>query len=126
MAKEIDQTLHTLQDDSCGEVRIADEVVADIAALAAREIEGVAAMSGNITKEFMTRVGMNTRGKGVKIELIDSVVSVEMSLIMGYGYNIPTTCKAIQERVKSAIENMTGLEVSDVNIRVAGIDMTKE
>ncbi|MFT3985013.1 MAG: Asp23/Gls24 family envelope stress response protein [Lachnospiraceae bacterium] len=126
MAKETDKYNHTLQEDSFGEVRIADDVVANIAGLAATEIDGVAATAGNITNELMSKVGMKTLSKGVRVELIDHVVSVEMVLIMEYGYNIPTTCKKVQERVKSSIENMTGLEVSDVNIRIAGIDMTKQ
>ncbi|HOO28452.1 MAG TPA: Asp23/Gls24 family envelope stress response protein [Lachnospiraceae bacterium] len=109
-----------------GEVRIADDVVANIAGLAATEIEGVAATAGNITNELMSKVGMKTLPKGVKVELLDDVVSVEMALVMEYGYNIPATCRKVQERVKSSIENMTGLEVSDVNIRIAGIDMTKQ
>ncbi len=126
MAKETEKYNHTLQEDSFGEVRIADDVVANIAGLAAMEIDGVSAMAGNITNELMSKVGMKTLSKGVKVELIDNTVSVDMALIMGYGYNIPTTCKKVQERVKSSIENMTGLEVSDVNIRIAGIDMTKQ
>lgn len=126
MAKETDKYNHTLQEDVFGEVRIADDVVANIAGLAATEIEGVAATAGNITNELMSKVGMKTLPKGVKVELLDDVVSVEMALVMEYGYNIPATCRKVQERVKSSIENMTGLEVSDVNIRIAGIDMTKQ
>ncbi len=125
MAKEIDQSTVTLQGDAFGEVRIADDVVANIAALAAVEVEGVAATAGNLTKELMNKVGMKTIGKGVKIELIESTVSVDITLIMEYGYNIPTTCKNVQERIKAAIENMTGLDVADVNIRIAGINMEK-
>lgn len=123
MAKETDKTTHTLQGDAFGEVRIADDVVANIAALAAVEVDGVAATAGNITKELMNKVGMKTIGKGVRVEVIESAVSVEIALIMEYGFNIPTTCKSVQERIKAAIENMTGLEVSDVNIRIAGINM---
>ena len=126
MAKETDKSTVTLQGDAFGEVRIADDVVANIAALAAVEVDGVAATAGNITKELMNKVGMKTIGKGVRIELLESVVSVDIALIMEYGYNIPTTCKSVQERIKAAIENMTGLEVSDVNIRIAGINMEKQ
>ena len=126
MAKETDKSTVTLQGDAFGEVRIADDVVANIAALAAVEVEGVAATAGNITKELMNKVGMKTIGKGVRVEVIESAVSVEIALIMEYGYNIPTTSKNVQERIKAAIENMTGLEVSDVNIRIAGINMEKQ
>ena len=125
MAKETDKSTVTLQGDAFGEVRIADDVVANIAALAAVEVDGVAATAGNITKELMNKVGMKTIGKGVRVEVIESAVSVDIALIMEYGYNIPTTCKSVQERIKAAIENMTGLEVSDVNIRIAGINMEK-
>ena len=76
MAKETDKTTHTLQGDAFGEVRIADDVVANIAALAAVEVEGVAATVGNITKELMNKVGMKTIGKGVRVEVIDSSVLV--------------------------------------------------
>ncbi|MDO5573471.1 MAG: Asp23/Gls24 family envelope stress response protein [bacterium] len=126
MAKETDKSTVTLQGDAFGEVRIADDVVANIAALAAVEVDGVAATAGNITKELMNKVGMKTIGKGVRVEVIESAVSVDIALIMEYGYNIPTTCKSVQERIKAAIENMTGLEVSDVNIRIAGINMEKQ
>jgi len=126
MMKEAEKNSHTLQGDAYGEVRIADDVVANIAALAALEIEGVASTVGNITKELMSKAGMKTVNKGVKVELLDSVVSVDIALIMEYGYNIPTTCKKVQEKIKTSIENMTGLEVSDVNIRIAGINMVKQ
>jgi len=74
----------------------------------------------------MSKAGMKTVNKGVKVELLDAVVSVDIALIMEYGYNIPTTCKKVQEKIKTSIENMTGLEVADVNIRIAGINMVKQ
>ena len=126
MMKEAEKNSHTLQGDAYGEVRIADDVVANIAALAALEIDGVASTVGNITKELMSKAGMKTVNKGVKVELLDAVVSVDIALIMEYGYNIPTTCKKVQEKIKTSIENMTGLEVADVNIHIAGINMVKQ
>ena len=71
----------------------------------------------------MTKVGVKAVSRGVKIEIVDGVVAVELALIMEYGFNIPTTCKKVQEKVKNSIENMTGLEVSDVNIRISGINI---
>lgn len=82
-------------------------------------------MSGNITNELMSRVGVKNLAKGVRVEILGQKVKVAMSLIMHYGYNIPTTCGKVQERVKSTIENMTGLTVTDVNVRIAGVDMNK-
>ncbi len=108
-----------------GSVRIADDVVAVIAGLAATEVDGISAMAGNITNELMSRVGVKNLAKGVRVEIIGQNVRVAISLIIDYGVNIPTTCGKVQERVKSTIENMTGLTVTDVNVRIAGVDMNK-
>ena len=106
-----------------GEVQIADEVVAIIAGLAATEVEGVASMAGNITNELVGKLGMRNLSRGVKVAVSENEVTVELSLNMAYGYSIPKTSAKVQERVKSAIENMTGLSVSEVNIHIAGVDM---
>ena len=112
-----------LSDEVMGEVRIADSVVANIAVLAAKETEGVYDTVGTAANEIMTKVGVKSASKGVKIEINDGVVDVDLALIMQYGYNIPTTCKNVQEKVKNSIENMTGLEVKDVNIRISGMNI---
>ena len=126
MEKETKRNTYVLAgNEELGSVQIADEVVAVIAGLAATEVEGVSAMSGNITNELMSRVGVKNLAKGVRVEILGQKVKVAMSLIMHYGYNIPTTCGKVQERVKSTIENMTGLTVTDVNVRIAGVDMNK-
>lgn len=127
MEKEINRNTYVLQeDDSIGTVKIADDVVAMIAGIAATEVGGVAAMAGNVTNEFMSKVGVKSLKKGVKVDVIDKTVEVELALIMEYGYNIPATSQKVQEKVKNAIENMTGLDVSDVNIRIAGVNMLKD
>lgn len=109
-----------------GEVQIADEVVAIIAGLAATEVKGVASMYGNITNELVAKLGMKNLSKGVKIEVSDGKVSVDLAINMEYGYNIPEVTGAVQDRVKNAIETMTGLSVEDVNIRVAGVNLEDE
>lgn len=114
------------ENDRIGEVRIADEVVAIIAGLAATETEGVDSMAGNITNELVGRLGMKNLSKGVKVEVTEEHVSVDMSLNIKYGYNIPEVCETVQERVKNAIETMTGLIVLDVNIRIAGVNVSEE
>lgn len=113
------------KNDSIGGVQIADDVVAMIASLAATEIEGVSSMVGNITNELMGKVGMKKLTKGVKVEVIGNNVKVDLAVTMEYGFNIPATCQKVQQKVKNAIENMTGLTCSDVNIRIAGINMKK-
>lgn len=108
-----------------GMVKIADDVVAIIAGIAATEVEGVSAMAGNITNELMGKVGMKLLNKGVKVEVLGTAVTVDLAVMMDYGYNIPEISQVVQRKVKSAIENMTGLEVVDVHIRIAGISMQK-
>ena len=127
MAAETERSSHKVYEkDKIGEVRIADEVVAIIAGLAATEVEGVDSMAGNITNELVGKLGMKNLSKGVKVEVLDGVVTVDLTLNIEYGMNILETSKKVQEKVKAAIENMTGLEVADVNIHIASVDMENE
>ena len=125
MAKETVRNTYALESGEAGEVRIADEVVAIIAGLAATEVEGVASMAGNITNELVGKLGMKNLSKGVKVDVTEEHVSVDLSLNIKYGYNIPDVSERVQDRVKSAIENMTGLTVLDVNIRIAGVNINE-
>ena len=123
-AKIQKRNTYTIYDDEgIGTVQIADEVVAIIPGLAATEVDGVASMAGNITNELVSKLGMKNLSKGVKVDVLDGVVCVDLALNLKYGYEIPATCKNVQEKVKTAIENMTGLEVSDVNVAIAGVNM---
>ena len=110
-----------IKEDNLGEVHVADEVVAIIAGLAATEVEGVASMAGNITNELVSKLGMKNLSKGVKVEVAEKTVSVEVNI--SYGYSIPEVSEKVQEKVKSAIETMTGLSVAIVNVRIATVDM---
>ena len=126
MEKDYNRNTYVLQDDdSKGMVQIADDVVAVIAGLAATEVKGVAAMAGNITNEIMSKVGRKNLSKGVKIVVNGKRVKISLAIMMEYGYNIPGTCSKVQDRVKTAVENMTGLTVTDVDIRIASIEMRK-
>ena len=124
--KDMHDTYTIYDDQTIGKVQIADEVVAIIAGLAATEVEGVASMAGNITNELVGKLGMKNLSKGVKVDVLENVVCVNLNLNLEYGYSIPETCKKVQEKVKTAIENMTGLEVSDVNISIAGVALEEE
>ena len=101
-----------------GEVRVADEVVAIIAGLAATEVEGVESMAGNITNELVAKL--------VKVTVEDKTVTVDLALNIRFGYEIPKVSKKVQEKVKSAIETMTGLDVVAVNIKIAGVNIEAE
>lgn len=127
MAKEEKRGVHMIHaDGQLGEVQIADEVVATIAGLAATEVEGVASMAGNITNELIGKLGVKNLSKGVKILVTEENVDVDLALNIDYGYSIMKVSEKVQDRVKSAIENMTGLEVSMVNIRIVNVNMGKE
>lgn len=122
--REPSRSAHTIPSkESIGEVMIADDVAAIIAGFAATETEGVASMAGNITNELVGKLGMKNLSKGVKVEMTDRVVSADISLNIEYGYSIPKVCAMVQEKVKAAIENMTGLTVSEVNVKVAGVNV---
>lgn len=127
MDKDLQRDTYVLQEDEkVGAVQIADDVVAMIASLATTEVKGVSALVGNITNELMSKVGMKKLTKGVKVEVKEQVATVDLAIMMEYGYNIPETCQAVQNKVKTAIENMTGLQVDHVNIRIAGVHLQEE
>ena len=123
MSEEKKNSYSIHEELNMGEVQIADEVVAIIAGLAATEVEGLASMAGNITNELVGKLGMKNLSRGVKVAVQENEVTVELSLNMSYGYSIPKTSAKVQEKVKSAIESMTGLSVVEVNIHIAGVDM---
>ena len=126
MSKEEKNTYTIKTGENLGEIKIADEVVAIIAALAATEVEGVASMAGNITNELIGKLGMKNLSKGVKVDVLEGIVTVSLALNLKYNYSIVEVSARVQEKVKNAIENMTGLEVADVNIKVAGVEMESQ
>lgn len=123
MAKDERKNYTIQSDNTMGEVQIADEVVAIIAALAATEVDGVDSMAGKVTNELVSRLGMKNLSKGVKVDVLEGVVTVSLALNLKYNYSIVEVTSKVQQKVKAAIENMTGLEVADINIRVAGVEM---
>ncbi|WP_026660633.1 Asp23/Gls24 family envelope stress response protein [Butyrivibrio sp. AC2005] len=122
MEKEV-QNNTLIKSKGIASVKIADDVVSKIAALAALEVDGVSAMAGNYTSENIEKASPKNILKSSKIFVNEGKVRVDMSILMNYSYNIPATSKLVQDRVKSSIESMTGLDVTDVNVRIAGITM---
>ncbi|MBS4539988.1 Asp23/Gls24 family envelope stress response protein [Clostridium sp. D2Q-11] len=109
-----------------GQVKISDDVVATIAGLAATEIEGVAGMSGGFTGGIADMLGRKNLSKGVKVQVGDKDASIDLYIIVKYGAKIPDVAWKIQESVKDAIINMTGLKVVEVNIHVQGVELEQE
>ena len=119
---ELNRTFQ-IKSDETGEVNVSEEVVAIIAGLAATEVEGVSSMAGNITNEIVSRLGMKNLSKGIMVEVMEGEIKVDVAINIAYGYTIPDVSTKVQDRVKSAVENMTGLTVAVVNIRIASVDM---
>lgn len=107
--------------DFKGDIKISDSVVASIAGLAASEIEGVDSLSGNLTNEIVAKFGIKNNSKGVKLEINQGSVIADIYVNVIYGFSIPDVSAKVQEKVKQAIESMTGLNVVGVNVRVVGI-----
>ncbi len=116
-ANHLEETERT----SLGAVRIADEVVAVIAGLAATEIEGLAGMSGGLAGGFADMLGRKNLAKGVRVEVGERETAVNLFVIVEYGTRIPDVSLQVQENVKHAIESMTGLKVIEVNVHVQGV-----
>ena len=111
------------ESESTGEVQIADDVVATIAGLAATEVEGVYAMYGNLTNELVGKLGVKNLSKGVKVVVEEGEVTAELAITVDFGVDVVEVAKNVQNKVKVAIENMTGLEVMGVNVRIAGVNI---
>lgn len=126
MAQEAEknQSTGSETETEMGVIRIADDVVAGIATYAAREVEGLHEITPTGSSRFLS--GKNNASRGCRVEVDGDKVKVDLSVIIDYGYNIPATSSAIQTKVSNAIENMTGLTVTDVNVRIAGIKMPEQ
>ena len=110
-------------ENSLGSIRIADEVVEVIAGLAASEVGGVVGMSGGLVGDLAHMLGRNKNlSKGVKVEVGEHEVAVDLFIVVEYGVSIPEVALYVQEAVKEAIERMTGLKVVEANVHVQGVN----
>ena len=108
-------------DEGIGSVRIADEVVSIIAGMAATEVDGIAGMSGGLVGGIAEILGKKNLAKGVKVEVGETEAAVDLYIIVKFGVRIPDVALNVQEKVKNAIESMTGLSVVEVNVHVQGV-----
>ena len=112
--------------NALGTIRIADEVVSIIAGLAATEVEGVAGMSGGIAGGIAEILGRKNFSKGVKVEVGEKEAAIDLYIIVKYGVRIPDIALNVQEAVKAANENMTGLSTVEVNVHVQGVGFPED
>jgi len=111
--------------DQIGEIKISPDVISVIAHTVASEVEGVAGMNPNIADNISSVLGRKNIPKGVKVDLNDKNVNIDFYIVVDYGARIQDVAWKIQERVKSAVESMTGLTVSSINIHVQGVSFEK-
>jgi uncharacterized alkaline shock family protein YloU len=104
-----------------GKVEIAPEVIEVIAGIAASEVDGVAGMRGNFATGVVERLGKKNHGKGVKVELSETGIKVDVYCVMKFGISIPTVAQKIQDNIRQTLLNMTALETEEINIHVVGI-----
>jgi len=107
--------------DELGNIHIAEEVLAAVAATAAGEVAGVSGLSANFGSDIAELLGKKNQGKGVRIQVEEEKITVEVAILMAYGHTIPEVGKAVQENVKTTMESITGLDIAAVNVSVAGV-----
>ncbi|MCY9588491.1 Asp23/Gls24 family envelope stress response protein [Paenibacillus chitinolyticus] len=109
-----------------GNIRISDDVVATIAGLAALETPGIAAMSGGISEGFAKRLSGKNVQRGVSVEVGQVEAAVDLRVIVLYGSKIQDVCRELQLNVREAVENMTGLRIVEVNVKVEGVSFKED
>ncbi|WNS77614.1 Asp23/Gls24 family envelope stress response protein [Bacillus sp. DTU_2020_1000418_1_SI_GHA_SEK_038] len=109
------------ENNGLGKIEIAPEVIEVIAGIAASEVEGVAQMRGNFATGVVERLGKKNHGKGVKVELSEDGIKVDVYCSMVFGVSIPNVAQKIQDNIRQALLNMTALEAQEVNVHVVGI-----
>ena len=116
---EISEEVNEIEENG---IKIADDVVATIAGRAASEVAGVYSMSGGFAGGISEVFGKKSYTKGIKVENTEKSLKIDVNIIVEYGARIPDVAYEIQNRVKKAVENMTGLNVEEVNVHVLGVN----
>jgi uncharacterized alkaline shock family protein YloU len=114
------------EDIQNGLIRISDDVVSTIAGLAALETSGIAAMSGGISEGLAKRLSGKNVQRGVSVEVGQVEAAIDLRVIVNYGSRIQVVCRELQENVRESVENMTGLTVVEVNVKVEGVAFREE
>jgi len=118
--------LNVSSDSSLGKVEIAPEVIEVIAGIAATEVEGLFAMRGNFASGVAEKLGKKDHKKGVRVELTDTGIAIDLFVILNFGVSIPKVAQEIQGNIRDSLKYMTALEIDEVNIHVVGINMDEK
>ncbi len=126
-SKKVTRNKYTIFDDqTVGTVQITEDVLATIAAIAATDVEGVAAVGSSITREKAARMSARSIARAVQIAIQEQTLTVRIIITVRYGSQIPETTIQVQKKVKSTLETMTGLAVRDVHVSVADVALDKK
>lgn len=115
--------LNVSENSTLGTVEIAPEVIEVIAGIAATEVEELFAMRGNFASGVAERLGKKAHSKGVKVELTDNGVIIDIYVILKFGVSIPVVAQKLQTNIRQTIANMTAIELEEINVHVVGIQM---
>jgi uncharacterized alkaline shock family protein YloU len=124
---EMNQMLEMEQEgEDYGKVEIAPEVIEVIAGIAASEVEGVGQMRGSFASGVAERLGKKNHGKGVKVELSEEGIKVDVYCSMNFGVSIPAVAQEVQDNIRQALLNMTALEADEINVHIVGIQFENQ
>lgn len=118
--KDVEETLEKNEQEG---IQISNDVIAVIAGVAVSEVSGVSGMSGGFAggiSEVLS--GKKNLAKGIKVDKTEEKIKIDVNIIVEYGTRIPDVAFEIQNRVKKAVENMTGMKVEEVNVHVQGVN----
>lgn len=118
--------LNVSEDASLGKVEIAPVVIEVIAGIATTEIKGVYSRRGNFATDVAERFGLKSHGKGIKVELTETGVVIDVFVVFDYGVTIPVVAQKVQENIRLTLKTMTALEIQEINVHVVGVQMEKE
>ncbi|MBA4548555.1 Asp23/Gls24 family envelope stress response protein [Thermoactinomyces intermedius] len=114
--------IYEYDQNAIGKIEIAPEVIQIISGIAASSVDGVIGLSGGTAANINQLLGRKNLKKGIHVDLGEQL-AVDLSIVVQYGFNIPELGRKVQEEVKQAIENMTGLQVDQVSVKISGIKM---
>lgn len=112
--------------DELGNIHISEEVLAVISAAAALEVEGVSGLAANLGSDLAELLGKKSLSRGIHLQVAEENVTVEIAIMVKYGYTIPDVARAVQEAVASNVEATSGLHVEAVNVNVGGVVFEKD
>ncbi|WLR43884.1 Asp23/Gls24 family envelope stress response protein [Bacillus carboniphilus] len=110
-----------MSQEGLGKVEIAPEVIEVIAGIASNEVEGLAQMRGNFAAGVAERFGLKNHGKGVKVDLTDDGIVIDIYCVVQFGISIPTVAGKVQENIRQSLKNMTALDTKEINVHVVGV-----